>query len=132
MQAVAPGMRERGGGAIVNNASVNGLVAPSASTAYTTSKHAVIGLTRAAAVDLGRYGIRVNAICPALARTPMLAGMADAEQAEKAASRLVALRRTSDAAEQARAAVFLASDRASFVSGDALLVDGGFVNCRIM
>jgi NAD(P)-dependent dehydrogenase (short-subunit alcohol dehydrogenase family) len=132
MQAVLPGMIERGAGSIVNNASVNGVVAPSASAAYTTSKHAVIGLTRAAAVDVGPRGIRVNAICPALARTPMLASLADDEQAEKAAARLVPLRRTSDPAEQARAAVFLASDRSSFVNGEALLVDGGFVNCRLM
>lgn len=132
MQAVLPGMIERRAGAIVNNASVNGVVAPSGAAAYTTSKHAVIGLTRAAAVDVGRHGVRVNAICPALARTPMLARMADEEQAERAAARLVPLRRTSDPAEQARAAVFLASDRASFVNGEALLVDGGFVSCRLM
>jgi NAD(P)-dependent dehydrogenase (short-subunit alcohol dehydrogenase family) len=132
MQAVLPGMIERGSGAIVNNASVNGVVAPSASAAYTTSKHAVVGLTRAAAADVGRHGVRVNAICPALARTPMLSSLADDDQAEHAARRHVAMRRTSDPAEQARAAVFLASDRASFVNGEALLVDGGFVNCRLM
>jgi NAD(P)-dependent dehydrogenase (short-subunit alcohol dehydrogenase family) len=132
MQAVLPGMLERGAGAIVNNASVNGVVAPSASAAYTASKHAVVGLTRAAAVDVGPYGVRVNAICPALARTPMLAGLANDEQAARVAARLVPLGRTSDPAEQARVAVFLASDRASFVNGEALLVDGGFVNCRLM
>ncbi|MBM3678544.1 MAG: SDR family oxidoreductase [Actinobacteria bacterium] len=132
MRAVLPGMIERGAGAIVNNASVNGVLGLTASAAYTASKHAVVGLTRAAAVDVGRYGVRVNAICPALARTPMLADLADEEQAERAAQRLVPLRRTSDPREQARAAVFLASDRASFVNGEALLVDGGLVNCRPM
>lgn len=130
MQAVLPGMIERGAGAIVNNASVNGVLGLASSAAYTTSKHAVVGLTRAAAADVGRFGIRVNAICPALARTPMLAELADDDEAERAARRLIPLRRTSDPHEQARAAVFLASDRASFVNGEALLVDGGLVNCR--
>ncbi len=104
--------------------------ASTASAAYTTSKHAVIGLTRAAAADVGRFGIRVNAICPALARTPMLAEPGRRRAGREGSAPARPLRRTSDPAEQARAAVFLASDRASFVNGDALLVDGGLVNCR--
>lgn len=131
-KAVLPHMIERGAGAIVNNASVNGVVAPSAAAAYTASKHAVIGLTRAAAVDAGPFGVRVNAICPALSRTPMLTSLADEEAAGRAAARLIPLKRTSDPVENARVACFLASDRASFVNGEAILVDGGFVNCRLM
>jgi NAD(P)-dependent dehydrogenase (short-subunit alcohol dehydrogenase family) len=131
MNAVLPLMIERRSGAIVNNASVNGLIAPGGTAAYTASKHAVIGLTKAAATDAGPFGVRVNAVCPALARTAMLAGLADEEEAERAARKHIPLQRTADPAEPARVACFLASDRASFVNGEAVLVDGGMVNCRV-
>ncbi len=121
-------MRAQGGGAIVNTASVGGLVGAGSFSAYVASKHAVVGLTKTAAVDHARDGVRVNAVCPGVIDTPMLtrlgAGMPGLEDA------LIAMKpmgRLGTADEVARAIVWLCSDAASFVTGHALAVDGGFV-----
>ena len=122
-----PAMLE-GGGAIVNMASGAGLVGFAGLPAYVASKHGVVGLTRAAALEYAPQGLRVNAICPGSTRTPMLEGfMGGDEQVERMMTRAVPLRRLGRPEEIADAVVWLCSDAASFVVGHALAVDGGSV-----
>jgi NAD(P)-dependent dehydrogenase (short-subunit alcohol dehydrogenase family) len=122
-----PAMLERGG-AIVNMASGAGLVGFAGLPAYVASKHGVVGLTRAAALEYASQGLRVNAICPGSTRTPMLEGfMGGDEQVERMMTRAVPLRRLGRPEEIADAVVWLCSDAASFVVGHALAVDGGSV-----
>jgi NAD(P)-dependent dehydrogenase (short-subunit alcohol dehydrogenase family) len=128
LKAEIPAMLERGGGAIVNTASGVGLVGYPGQAAYTASKHGVIGLTKVAALDYGAQGIRVNAICPGTARTPMVdrALRRDPSIDEHLRS-LHPIGRIAEAQEIAEAAVWLCSPAASFVLGVALPVDGGYV-----
>ena len=122
-----PAMLERGG-AIVNMASGAGLVGFPGLPAYVASKHGVVGLTRAAALEYASQGIRVNAICPGSTRTPMLEGfMGGDPQVERMMTRAVPLGRLGRPEEIAEAVVWLCSDAASFVVGHALAVDGGSV-----
>jgi NAD(P)-dependent dehydrogenase (short-subunit alcohol dehydrogenase family) len=122
-----PAMLERGG-AIVNMASGAGLVGFPGLPAYVASKHGVVGLTRAAALEYAGQGIRVNAICPGSTRTPMLEGfMGGDEQVERMMTRAVPLGRLGRPEEIADAVVWLCSNAASFVVGHALAVDGGSV-----
>jgi NAD(P)-dependent dehydrogenase (short-subunit alcohol dehydrogenase family) len=115
-------------GAIVNTASFSGLVAVPFASAYVASKHGVVGLTKAAAVEYGRKGIRVNAVCPGTVRTQMMQErIAGNPKMEKALSDVSPMRRLAEAAEIAAAVVWLCSDEASFVNGHALPVDGGAV-----
>ena len=114
-------------GSIVNVASILGLVGFASAPAYTAAKHGVVGLTKAAALEYGPVGIRVNAVCPAFIETPMLgtAGLLD-DQARADLERLHATARLGQPAEVARLATWLGSDAASFVTGAAYLVDGGY------
>ena len=122
-----PAMLERGG-AIVNMASGAGLVGFPGLPAYVASKHGVVGLTRAAALEYASQGVRINAICPGSTRTPMLEGfMGGDEQVERMMTRAVPLGRLGRPEEIADAVVWLCSDAASFVVGHALAVDGGSV-----
>jgi NAD(P)-dependent dehydrogenase (short-subunit alcohol dehydrogenase family) len=122
-----PAMLERGG-AIVNMASGAGLVGFPGLPAYVASKHGVVGLTKAAALEYASQGVRINAICPGSTRTPMLEGfMGGDEQVERMMSRAVPLGRLGRPEEIADAVVWLCSDAASFVVGHALAVDGGSV-----
>jgi NAD(P)-dependent dehydrogenase (short-subunit alcohol dehydrogenase family) len=122
-----PAMLERGG-AIVNMASGAGLVGFPGLPAYVASKHGVVGLTRAAAMEYASQGIRINAICPGSTRTPMLEGfMGGDPQVERMMTRAVPLGRLGRPEEIAEAVVWLCSDAASFVVGHALAVDGGAV-----
>ena len=122
-----PSMLERGG-AIVNMASGAGLVGFPGLPAYVASKHGVVGLTRAAALEYASQGVRVNAICPGSTRTPMLEGfMGGDEQVERMMTRAVPLGRLGRPEEIAEAVVWLCSDAASFVVGHSLAVDGGSV-----
>lgn len=117
-----------GGGAIVNTASGVGLVGYPGQAAYTAAKHGVVGLTKVAALDYGHLGVRVNAICPGTARTPMVDDAIRAFPGIDA--RLKALHpigRIAEAEEIAEAAVWLCTPAASFVLGVALPVDGGYV-----
>ena len=117
------------GGSIVNIASTNSYRPQNNQPAYTASKHAVLGLTKSAAIDYARYGIRVNAIAPGAIDTPMLRNaMARRERdADEVAKRLSQFRRFGDPAEIADAALWLCSDASSFTTGHALAVDGGML-----
>jgi 3alpha(or 20beta)-hydroxysteroid dehydrogenase len=121
IQAVVPHMTQ--GGSIINVSSLNGLAAQGGSAAYTASKFALRGLTKAAALDLGPLGIRVNAILPGVIRTPMVAYVVDQYEDRLAAG--LPLGRIGEPMDVAQAAVFLASDDASWLTGIDLPVDGG-------
>jgi NAD(P)-dependent dehydrogenase (short-subunit alcohol dehydrogenase family) len=122
-----PAMLERGG-AIVNMASGAGLVGFPGLPAYVASKHGVVGLTRAAAMEYAGQGVRINAICPGSTRTPMLEGFIGGdEQVERMLTRPIPVGRLGHPEEIAEAVVWLCSDAASFVVGHALAVDGGTV-----
>ena len=131
-RAIARRMVEAGGGgAIVNVASVAGLNGVTNRSAYAASKHGVVGLTRTLALELASHGIRINAVAPAMVATnllqPILGNPAGA--AEAAASH--PLGRVAEAREIADSIVFLASQRASFITGSVVTVDGGFLAGRV-
>lgn len=121
-------MLRQGGGAIVNTASVAGLVGFRGIPAYVASKHGIVGLTRTAALEYATAGIRVNAVCPGVIQTPMIERFTAGNPA--ALQQLLALEpigRLGRPEEVAEAVVWLCSDAASFVTGHALAVDGGLV-----
>jgi NAD(P)-dependent dehydrogenase (short-subunit alcohol dehydrogenase family) len=123
-----PPMVAQGGGAIVNTSSGAGLVGFAGLPAYVASKHGVIGITRAAAIEYVRSGVRINAVCPGSTRTPMLEGFMGGDPAiEKAMAQSAPIGRLARPDEIAQAMVWLLSDAASFVVGHALAVDGGAV-----
>jgi len=121
-------MLEQGGGAIVNTASIAGLVGMPGTSAYVASKHGVVGLTKTAALEYAKAGIRINAVCPGTTRTPLaerfIAGDPRAEEQMNAMQPVGRMGRPEEIAE---AVVWLCSDAASFVTGHAMVVDGGFV-----
>jgi NAD(P)-dependent dehydrogenase (short-subunit alcohol dehydrogenase family) len=128
MKHEIPVMQSQGGGAIVNTASGAGLIATPFMAAYCASKHAILGITKTAAVENATTGVRVNAICPGTTDTPMLrATMAIDPGVEKMILNAMPGGRFGEPEEVAEAAIWLCSDRASFVSGDSLLVDGATV-----
>jgi len=121
-------MQKQGGGAIVNTSSISGLTGLGSNPAYVSSKHGVIGLTRLAAVEYAKQGIRVNAVCPAAIATPMVKGLVDAHpDMEQFVSGMQPMGRLGTPEEVAQVVVWLCSDSASFVTGQALPVDGGMV-----
>jgi len=126
MKHEIPQMLAQGGGAIVNTASGLAEFASPQMAAYVAAKHAVNGLTRSAALDFGPHNIRVNALLPGATRSPMLAGHDEADDPVLAdMSAKVPLRRLGAPDDQAEVAVWLCSDRAAYVSGVPLMVDGG-------
>ena len=127
MKYQIPQMLKQGGGAIVNTASIAGLVG-SRSGRYGASKHGIVGLTKTAALEYAKSGIRVNAVCPGVIRTPMVQRSLD--RMPELEERFVAVEpigRIGRPEEVAEAAVWLCSAAASFVTGHAMTVDGGYV-----
>lgn len=123
-----PVMRDQGGGAIVNVSSGAGLIGVPGLPHYCASKHGVLGLTKTAALENARTGVRVNAICPGSTDTPLLRGaMAADSRLEKMVLSNIPTGRLGRPEEIAEAAVWLCSDRASWVTGESMLVDGGSV-----
>lgn len=125
-QAVAQGMVAAGkGGSIVNLSSVNGHVAGINRSIYTATKHAIEGLTKGMAVELGPKGIRVNALCPTFIETPLTAGVLSDESFMQRTVRAIPLGRIGQVEDVMGAAVFLASPAAALINGASLLIDGG-------
>lgn len=118
--------KANGGGVIVNNASVAGLVALAMQAAYGAAKHGVIGLTKVAAVEGAAAGIRVNAICPGAVQTPILSHLEAAGIDQSVLASMSPQNRIADPAEIAEAVLWLLSDASSFVTGAAVPVDGGW------
>lgn len=123
-------MLKNGGGTIVNNSSIAGLIGFPASSLYCASKHAVVGMTRTAAIEYARLGIRVNCVCPAAIETEMLSRLLENLGGEDAMRKYFAERhpigRTGRPEEVTSAVLWLASSGSSFVTGHALAVDGGY------
>lgn len=128
MKHEIPAILESGGGAIVNCASGAGLIGFPGQSAYVASKHGVIGLTRAAALEYGSRGIQINSICPGTARTGMVEDVVrETPELQQELERLHPIGRIAEPEEIAEAALWLCTERASFVLGTALSVDGGYV-----
>ncbi|MGI9436584.1 MAG: glucose 1-dehydrogenase [Geminicoccaceae bacterium] len=130
MKHQLPVMAAAGSGVILNVASAAGLVGAGMLSAYAAGKHAVIGLTRSAADEYARFGIRVNALCPAFADTPLFNDMADAISPDRAEahSRITTrmpMRRVASPTEIVPAMLWLCTDENSFMTGQAIAVDGG-------
>jgi NAD(P)-dependent dehydrogenase (short-subunit alcohol dehydrogenase family) len=123
-----PQMVQQGGGAIVNTASAAGLVGSAAFPLYDASKHGVVGLTKSAALQYAKVGIRVNAVCPGVIQTPMVASCVQVNpQFDHRAIASTPLGRLGQPEEVAETVVWLCSDAASFVTGHTMTVDGGYV-----
>lgn len=124
-------MLRQGGGVIVNNSSIGGLIAFPGIAPYSASKHAVMGLTKVAALDYAKLGIRINAVNPGLISTDMMArfaeGTGDAETANQQFAATVPMGRMGKPEEIASTVLFLCSDAASYMTGHSLVVDGGSV-----
>jgi NAD(P)-dependent dehydrogenase (short-subunit alcohol dehydrogenase family) len=125
MKAEIPAMVATGGGVIVNTASVAGLIGEPGISSYSASKHGVVGLTRTAALDHIKQGVRINAICPGATRTPLLERWFQDPEVEAFVMNRHPIGRIGEPEEIARVALFLASDDASFVVGQAWAIDGG-------
>ncbi|MFI7016155.1 SDR family NAD(P)-dependent oxidoreductase [Streptomyces sp. NPDC050164] len=129
LRAEISAMLSGGGGAIVNNSSVGGLVAIPAAAPYVASKHAVVGFTRAAADEYARQGIRVNSVAPGSTRSEITVDWYGRNPGlEEAIHEITPQGRTAAPEEIAEAAAWLLSDRASYVTGVVMPVDGGYVN----
>ena len=128
MKTQIPIMLQQGGGTIVNTASIAGLKGLPNSIAYTASKHAVVGMTKTAAMEYARHNIRINAICPVFTISPMFDPVALEKVAKGIPDKLkanVPMKRFAKVEEQVNAMMWLCSEKASFVTGHALPVDGG-------
>jgi 3-oxoacyl-[acyl-carrier protein] reductase len=127
MKFALPHMMKARSGSIINTASIAALVAIKGSTAYAAAKAGVIAMTRVAALEYGRYNIRVNAICPGAIETPMAERVRGGVAPNPAAiKRISLLERMARPEEIARVALFLASDDASFATGAPFIIDGGW------
>lgn len=128
MKAQIAYMKKNGGGNIINIASVAGIMALPRNVAYTASKHAVIGMTRVAAVEYARKGIRVNAVCPSFTETPMVLdslAKQDGKLDLGIMGQINPMKRIAQPEEIAKAIVYLCSEEASYINAHALVVDGG-------
>lgn len=129
MQAVIPTMKENGGGSIVNISSVDGIIAAPTATAYAASKHAVEGMTKGAAIDLGSDNIRVNTVCPGIIKTDM-ASQEDVEAYLQELEQSIPLRRRGLVEETSDLVLFLASDSSTYITGTSHVIDGGMI-CQL-
>lgn len=125
MKYEIPAMKRTGGGRIINTASVGGLIGTAGITPYCATKHGVIGLTKSAALDHIKDGIRINAICPGGTLTPMLTEWFKDPEVARAKVAETPIGRMAEPSEIARAVLFLASEESSFMVGHALVADGG-------
>ena len=129
-KAFVPGMLERKRGSVINLASIGGVVAVRERLAYTITKHAVVGLTKALALDHSHTGVRFNALCPGRVETPFVKSrIAEYPDPEKAYREMASTQlngRMAKAEEIAAAALYLAADESSMVTGSNLLIDGGW------
>ena len=121
-------MLKQGKGAIVNNASIAGLVGFQGLPAYSASKHGIVGLTKTSALEYAKSGIRVNAVCPGVIKTPMIDRFTgNDKEAEKQFENMEPIGRMGEPEEVAEVVIWLCSESASFVTGNAMQVDGGWV-----
>lgn len=120
-------MLQQGHGVIVNGASATSFVGIDTNGAYVASKHAIMGITRTAALEYASHGIRINAVCPGVVRTAMTQRFLNPPVDESVYARLVPLGRMADPAEVAGAVVWLCSDESSYVTGSGVLIDGGML-----
>jgi len=127
MKYEIPHMLKQGGGAIVNTSSIAGLVGIKGNAAYGASKHGVAGLTKTAALDYARLGIRINAVCPGYIHTPMTAEDLGKPERYAQVMEKEPIGRVGTPEEVAQAVMWLCSDDASFVAGHVMAVDGGYV-----
>jgi NAD(P)-dependent dehydrogenase (short-subunit alcohol dehydrogenase family) len=129
-KAFAPAMMERGRGSVINMASIGGIVAVRERLAYTATKFAVVGLTKALALDHSKSGVRFNCICPGRVETSFVQGLlkqyADPEAAYRDMASTQLQGRMVKPAEVAAAALYLAADESSMVTGSAFMIDGGW------
>ncbi len=127
MKYALPHLIKAGGGSIINQASIAGLIAVRGGAGYSAAKAGVIALTRVGALEYGRYNIRVNAICPGAIETPMAQRIRQGQPPNpKAIQRISVLGRMAEAEEIAKVALFLASDDSSFATGAPFIIDGGW------
>ena len=128
MKAAIPHMLEQGGGSIISTSSIFGLVSSAANAPYATAKAGLINLTRTAAIEYGRKGIRVNAVCPGAVETPMLDTVVGLGlKSREAIAEMHALGRTIQPEEVANLVFFLASDESSGITGQSIVIDGGLL-----
>src|ERR1700733_14403891 len=120
-------LKQRAGGAIVNMASIIGLIGSAGVAAYSASKHGVIGLTKTAALENAKNGIRINAVCPGFTETPMADRIFRAPAVRNHVLSCHPIGRFGKPMEIAEAVVWMCSDRASFMTGQSLVLDGGFL-----
>lgn len=128
LKAVMPGMVERKSGIIVLTASAGGLIGAPGLSAYCASKHAVVGLARTAALEVGKLGLRVNALCPGMTDTAMLDRVENESPGlREALMTMNPSGRIGNPEEVARAALWLGSDQSTFINGHPLVIDGGML-----
>lgn len=127
MKTVAPYMKKAGGGSIVNISSVDGLVSAPTAIAYSASKHAVTGMTKGAAAELGVHKIRVNSVHPGVIESPM-AEQGDVAEIIKKLEQDIPLRRRAKVEEVSNLVIYLASDDSSYSTGSQFVVDGGMIS----
>ena len=124
-QHVVPHMKVQGGGSIIITASNSGVLYDREMIAYDTTKHAVVAMTKQIALDYARYNIRVNALCPGWVDTPFMRQMGGRDALEQYVRQKIPMARFATAEEIAELVLFLASDRTAYMTGQALVIDGG-------